>query len=90
MGLRRKTRKILTSKPNSRGMLKISAILREIPVGTSVAIDYNPSYQPGISHRRFQGQVGVIRSRTKRNFYSVLIKRKILITTAPHLKIIKQ
>lgn len=83
MATRRKTRSFLTAKTRGRPLL--SSILKILTPGDIVMVDYNPSYQKGISHRRFQGQTGKVLRRWSNNFYSVLINKKVLITTPPHL-----
>mgnify|MGYP000681471466 FL=1 len=88
-GYRYKTRKLLRKKPRERGMLGLSRLLYEYKPGDRVVIDIDPTFISTAPHRRYQGKVGVVVGvRGKAYVVETYLgdKKKIIITTADHLR----
>ncbi len=88
-GYRYKTRKLLSKKPRERGMLGLSRLLYEYKPGDRVVIDIDPTFISTAPHRRYQGKVGVVVGvRGKAYVVETYLgdKKKIIITTADHLR----
>jgi large subunit ribosomal protein L21e len=85
-GPRRKSRHVLKKKTISRG---VSFLLTKYEVGDKVVINLDPREHKTMPHRRYQGQVGVIKSigrRTLRVGVELANKPKILQTRFNHVK----
>ena len=88
-GYRYKSRKILTKKPRERGMPGLSRLLYEYKEGDKVVIDIDPTYISNAPHRRYQGKVGTVIGKRGRAYVVETYlgeKKKIIITTAEHIK----
>jgi len=88
-GYRYKSRNMLSKKPRERGMPGLSRLLYEYKPGDKVVIDIDPAFIPTAPHRRYQGKVGVVVDvRGKAYVVETYLgdKKKIIITTADHLR----
>jgi large subunit ribosomal protein L21e len=88
-GYRYKSRKLLRKKPRERGMRGLSRLLYEYKLGDRVIIDIDPTFISTAPHRRYQGKVGVVIGVRGRAYIVETYlgdKKKIIITTADHLK----
>jgi large subunit ribosomal protein L21e len=88
-GYRYKSRKLLRKKPRERGMRGLSRLLYEYKPGDRVIIDIDPTFISTAPHRRYQGKVGVVIGVRGRAYIVETYlgdKKKIIITTADHLK----
>lgn len=91
-GLRSKTRGVFTKRPRDRGLPSPNAILRQFETGTRVAIVNNSAVQKGMTHKRFQGQTGVVSGKQGESFVVAIVhgnKPKTLVVRAEHLKVIQ-
>ena len=85
-GSKRKSRSILTKSNILRG---ISYLLIDYKIGDKVIVNIDPSEHNTMTHRRYQGKIGIIKEIGKRIIkVSVPIgdKEKILQTKRNHLK----
>lgn len=88
-GLRSKTRGVLTKRPRDRGVASPNVVLRDLPVGTRVAIVNDAAQQKGMTHKRFQGQTGTVSGKQGEAFVVDVVhgnKPKTLVVRAEHLK----
>jgi len=88
-GYRYKSRKLLRKKPRERGMRGLSRLLYEYKPGDRVVIDIDPTFISTAPHRRYQGKVGVVIDVRGRAYVVETYlgdKKKIVITTADHLR----
>ncbi len=89
-GLRKKTRKLFSRKPNEHGKLGLSKLLQKYEPGDKVVINIDPSVHKGMPHQRYQGRVGIIRSKRGRSYeVSVTLEEAVkeIIVRPEHLKI---
>jgi large subunit ribosomal protein L21e len=88
-GYRKKTRMLFSKRPREHGKLGLSKMLRKYEPGDKVVINIDPSVHKGMPHRRYQGRVGVIRSKRGRS-YEVSVTQgdavKEIIVRPEHLK----
>ncbi len=88
-GLRSKTRGVFSKRPRDRGMPSPNQVLRQFAVGSRVAIVNEPSVHKGMTHKRFQGQTGVVSGKQGDSFVVDIVhgnKPKTLMVRAEHLK----
>ncbi len=88
-GLRSKTRGVLSKHPRDRGNAAPNKVLRQFAEGTRVAIVLDPAQQKGMTHKRFQGQTGVVTGKQGEAFVVAVQhgkKDKTLVVRAEHLK----
>jgi large subunit ribosomal protein L21e len=88
-GYRYKSRKLLRKKPRERGMRGLSRLLYEYKPGDRVVVDIDPTFISTAPHRRYQGKVGVVIDVRGRAYVVETYlgdKKKIIITTADHLR----
>ncbi len=88
-GLRSKTRGVLTKHPRDRGNAPPNKVLRTFDEGTRVAIVLDPAQHKGMTHKRFQGQTGVVSGRRGDAFEVSIVhgnKPKTLLVRPEHLK----
>ena len=88
-GYRYKSRKLLRKKPRECGLRGLSRLLYEYKPGDRVVIDIDPTFISTAPHRRYQGKVGVVIGVRGRAYIVETYlgdKKKIIITTADHLK----
>lgn len=91
-GLRSKTRHLLLKDPRKRGVLPPNRVLRQFEVGAHVAIKMEPSQHKGMTHKRFQGLTGTVRSKQGEAFVIDVMHgnmAKTLVVRAEHLKAIQ-
>lgn len=91
-GLRSKSRKKLTKHPRQRGAPPVSRVVRELPVGTKVAIILDPSVVKGQPHPRYHGRIGVVQGQRGRAYLLEIrdggsIKK--VISRPEHLRLVK-
>ena len=85
-GPRRKSRHLLTSDTNSRG---VSYLLTKYEVGDKVVIRLDPREHKTMPHRRYQGRVGIIETIGRRVIkvgVEVANKSKVLQLRFNHVK----
>lgn len=88
-GLRSKTRGVLSKRPRDRGVASPNTVLREFAEGTRVAIVNDPAQHKGMTHKRFQGQTGIVKGKQGEAFIVDIVhgnKPKQLVVRAEHLK----
>ncbi len=88
-GLRSKTRGVFSKRPRDRGNPTPNKVLRQFAEGSSVAIVNNPAVHHGMTHKRFQGQTGVVAGKQGESFVVKINhggKPKTLVVRAEHLK----
>ena len=88
-GLRSKTRGVFQKRPRDRGAPSPNTVLREFPEGARVAIVNNPAVHKGMTHKRFQGQTGVVTGKQGGSFVVAVQhgkKAKTLVVRPEHLK----
>lgn len=91
-GLRSKTRGILRKDPRKRGVAAPNKVLRDFPVGSRVAVVMDPAQHKGMTHKRFQGQTGLVSGKRGDAFLVDIQhgnKAKQLIVRAEHLRAIQ-
>ena len=91
-GLRSKTRGVFSKRPRDRGVPSPNVVLRQFEEGTRVAIVNNPSVHKGMTHKRFQGQTGLVTGKQGESFVVAIThgnKPKTLVVRADHLKVIQ-
>ncbi len=91
-GLRSKTRGVFSKRPRDRGMPSPNKVLREFETGARVAIVNEPSVHKGMTHKRFQGQTGIVSGKQGGSFVVEINhggKAKTLVVRAEHLKAIQ-
>ena len=67
-------------------------VLRQFEEGSRVAIVNNPAIQAGMTHKRFQGQTGVVTGKQGESFVVSIVhgnKPKTLVVRAEHLKAVQ-
>lgn len=88
-GLRSKTRGVFSKRARDRGVPSPNKVLRQFETGARVAIVNDPSIQKGMTHKRFQGQTGVVSGKQGESFVVAIThggKPKTLVVRAEHLK----
>jgi large subunit ribosomal protein L21e len=91
-GLRSKTRGVFTKRSRDRGMPSPNAVLRQFDEGARVAIVNESSVHHGMTHKRFQGQTGVVAGKQGDSFIVKIVhgnKPKTLVVRAEHLKLMR-
>lgn len=91
-GLRSKTRGVFSKRPRDRGVPAPNTVLRQFETGARVAIVNNPSIHKGMTHKRFQGQTGVVSGKQGESFVVDIVhgnKPKTLVVRAEHLKAVQ-
>ncbi len=91
-GLRSKTRGVFSKRPRDRGMPSPNTVLRQFDEGTRVAIVNNPAVHYGMTHKRFQGQTGVVAGKQGESFVVKIVhgnKPKTLVVRAEHLEAVQ-
>ncbi|MBS7656881.1 MAG: 50S ribosomal protein L21e [Candidatus Bathyarchaeia archaeon] len=92
-GYKNKTRKLLSKKPREHGKLGLSKILQRYEPGDKVVITIDPSVHKGMPHRRYQGRVGVIKSKRGRAYaVDVTLEDAVkeIIVRPEHLKMFEE
>ncbi len=91
-GLRSKTRGVFSKRPRDRGNPTPNAVLREFAEGARVAIVNDPAVHKGMTHKRFQGQTGVVTGKQGGSFVVAIThgnKPKTLVVRGEHLKAVQ-
>jgi large subunit ribosomal protein L21e len=80
---------LFSRRPREHGKLGLSKLLQKYEPGDKVVINIDPSVHKGMPHHRYQGRVGVIRSKRGRS-YEVSVTQgdvvKEIIVRPEHLK----
>lgn len=84
-----KSRHVLKLKTKEKGLCPLYVYLKRLKVNDICVIKPNPKENKHLPHRRFFGKVGKVIKVHYRN-YEVKIDRKIINTTAAHLKILNE
>lgn len=85
-GFRHKTRKLLSTKRQRRGL---APFLRSYRLHEKVAIDIDPSQVKGMPHRRYQGRIGSVEEIRQRSLVVAVPvggKVKKVITRLEHVR----
>lgn len=88
-GLRRKTRKVLSKSPRSRGLSPITHEFQDFDEGDKVNIVIDPSVHRGMPHSRFHGKTGTVVGTQGRAFVVKVKmggKQKTVISRPEHLR----
>ncbi len=73
-GMHNRTRRKLARKPGEKGKINIRAALQTFNSGDKVVIRPDPSVQKNIPHRRFIGQIGLVKGK-KGEAYTIEIRQ---------------
>lgn len=91
-GLKSKGRKKFTKHPRDRGHPPATAAVKELPLGSRVAIIINPTVQKGQPHHRYHGRIGILQKKVGRAYVVEIeegAKKKSIICTPEHLKMVR-
>jgi len=92
-GYRKKSRRLFSRKPREHGKLGLSRLLQKYEPGDKVVINIDSSIHKGMPHRRYQGRVGVVRSKRGRSYeVSVTLGDAVkeIVVRPEHLKIFSE